>query len=35
LSIFDSVKQNMFDSRESAPQPAELPGDPDDRDTPP
>ena len=35
LTIFDSVKQNMSDSREAAPQRAELPGDPDDRDTPP
>jgi hypothetical protein len=30
LTIFDSVKQNMSDSRESAPQPAALAGDPDD-----
>ena len=35
LTIFDSVKQNLADSREAAPQRAELPGDPDDRDTPP
>jgi flotillin len=29
LTIFDSVKQNMSDSRDSAPQPAALPADPD------
>jgi uncharacterized membrane protein YqiK len=35
LTIFDSVKQNMSDSRESAPQLAEPPGDPDDGNTQP
>jgi uncharacterized membrane protein YqiK len=30
LTIFDSVKQHMSDSGESEPQPAELPGAPDD-----
>jgi flotillin len=31
LTIFDSVKQSMSESRESAPPPAEISGDPDDR----
>jgi uncharacterized membrane protein YqiK len=35
LTIFDSVKQNMSESRESAPQPAALPADPDDGASPP
>ena len=35
LTIFDSVKQNISDSRESAPQPAEIPVDPDDGNTQP
>ena len=35
LTIFDSVKHNISDSREPAPQPANLPADPDDRDTQP
>jgi flotillin len=30
LTIFDSVKQSMSESRESAPPPAEISGDPDD-----
>ena len=30
LTIFDSVRQNMSDSRESAPEPAELIGEPND-----
>jgi flotillin len=35
LTIFDSVKRNMSDSREAAPRRPELPGDPDDSDTQP
>jgi uncharacterized membrane protein YqiK len=35
LTIFDSVKQSMSESRESAPPPAELSGDPDDGDARP
>ena len=35
LTIFDSVKQSMSDSRESASQPAELPADPEDGNTQP
>jgi flotillin len=34
LTIFDSVKQSMSESRESAPAPAELSGDPNDDDAP-
>ena len=33
LTIFDSVRQNMSDSREAAPTPTELDGDPDDGET--
>jgi flotillin len=33
LTIFDSVRQNMSDSRESAPQPTALSGEPDREDT--
>ena len=35
LTIFDSVKHNISGSRESAPQPTNLPADPDDGDTQP
>ena len=35
LTIFDSVKQNISDSRESKPQPAELALDPDNGNTQP
>jgi flotillin len=34
LTIFDSVRQNMSESRESAPPQAELPGDPNDDHAP-
>jgi flotillin len=33
LTIFDSVRQNMSDSREAAPTPTQLDGDPDDGET--